>query len=93
LRNSDCAPDICVAGKCGGCTNSAQCNDNAYAASCSGIPSGNYGKCSVYTPGSFPAACRQGSLSPQEKALEFMFFDLTSCVQQEDTVPTPPIVK
>ena len=92
LKNADCAPDICVAGKCGGCTNSAQCNDNAYAASCSGIPSGNYGKCSVYTPGSFPAACRQGALSPQEKALEFMFFDLTSCVSPDGLMPAPPAV-
>ncbi|MET0792039.1 MAG: hypothetical protein ABW061_11010 [Polyangiaceae bacterium] len=91
-KNADCAPDLCVGGKCGGCTNSAQCNDNAYAASCSGIPSGNYGKCSVYTPGSFPAACRQGSLSPQEKALEFMFFDLTSCVSPDGLMPAPPAV-
>jgi len=86
-KNADCAPDLCIAGKCGGCTNSTQCNDNAYAASCAGIPAGNYGKCSVYTSGQFPAACRQGSLSPQEKALEFMFFDLTSCVSPDDLAP------
>jgi hypothetical protein len=90
--NADCAPDLCVNGKCGGCTNSAQCNDNAYTPSCGGIASANYGKCSVYTSGQFPAACRQGQLSPQEKALEFMFFDLTACVSSDDLPPPGPTV-
>jgi hypothetical protein len=81
-----------VAGKCGGCTNSTQCNDSKYTASCAGIPAANYGKCSVYTAGSFPAACRQGQLSPQEKALEFMFFDLTACVSPDDLTPAGPAV-
>jgi len=91
-KNADCAPDLCVAGKCGGCTNSTQCNDSAYTPSCGGIPSANYGKCSVYTSGLFPAACRQGQLSPQEKALEFMFFDLTACVSPDDLPPVDPQV-
>ena len=91
-KNADCAPDLCVAGKCGGCTNSTQCNDSAYAASCGGIPASKYGKCSVYTAGQFPAACRQGQLSPQEKALEFMFFDLTACLSPDDLPPVDPAV-
>ena len=40
-------------------------------------------------------ACLPGSstvttLSPQQKALEFMFFDLAACVQDDKTPPSPP---
>jgi hypothetical protein len=41
----------------------------------------------------FPSDCVDGPLSAQEKVLEFMFFDLASCVQNDSLTPTPPPLK
>ncbi|HET6337816.1 MAG TPA: carboxypeptidase regulatory-like domain-containing protein [Polyangiales bacterium] len=39
-----------------------------------------------------PGSCSNVDLSPQEKALEFMLFDLSACVIPDDRIPEPPIV-
>jgi hypothetical protein len=38
----------------------------------------------------FPSSCEMRELSAQEKAVAFMLFDLSACVQNEVLPPTPP---
>ncbi len=42
------------------------------------------------TTGTFPSACHMKALTPQERVLEFMLFDLTSCVQSDAVPPVIP---
>lgn len=37
--------------------------------------------------GTFPSACQPKALTPQERVLEFMLFDLSSCVQSDSQPP------
>jgi hypothetical protein len=38
----------------------------------------------------FPTECKTNAMSPQAKALEFMFFDLSACVEPDTATPVPP---
>jgi hypothetical protein len=49
------------------------------------------GSADTHSP--FPSGCVAADLSAQEKALEFLFFDLSSCVTDEAKPPLPPPVR
>jgi hypothetical protein len=38
----------------------------------------------------FPTECKANGLTPQAKALEFLFFDLSACLQPDTGTPTAP---
>ena len=83
-NDSQCDGAICVSGSCTGCFTDGDCP--GWSTTCSGA---SYGRCSS-TSSRFPLTCRNGDLSAQEKALEFMLFDLTACVSPDNWVPPAP---
>jgi hypothetical protein len=41
----------------------------------------------------FPSGCKSQALTAQEQALEFLLFDLSSCVMVTNEKPRAPVVK
>jgi hypothetical protein len=81
--DSDCALGTCSGGFCQGCYSSADCPNGVAC-------SGTLGTCTASSM--FPQSCKQGNLSAQEAALEFMLFDLTACVSPDSgQPPVPPV--
>jgi len=57
---------------------------------CGRVVYSNFHIASGSMPGYFPSSCSSGSMTAQERVLEFLLFDLASCVQDETEEPTPP---
>jgi hypothetical protein len=88
-KDSDCSNNLtCVGGACTGCTTtwswwggtSSNCPSGS---TCNGYKASACSDSSAY----FPLTCRNGDLSAQEKALEFMLFDLSACVSPDSWAP------
>jgi hypothetical protein len=67
-----------------------QCGRIVYSDMHVGAASGDYGGLGV---GTTPDGCTNQDLSPQEKALEFILFDLSSCVTPNNMPQQPPPVQ
>jgi hypothetical protein len=87
-KDVDCGGGTkCLAGLCKGCISTNDCPGSG--TTCVGSQKGG---CSA-TANLFPLTCRNGDLSAQEKALEFMLFDLTACVSPDSFVPPVPTIQ
>ncbi len=96
----DSSHNICNGGTCTctGCTSSTQCTSKLGGSTCANAGPTTYGTCTPSMPsnppsnsnGWFPYACANQPMIAQEQALEFMFFDLTSCVTPDNGPPPGP---
>jgi hypothetical protein len=82
--SATCGSLTCVSGLCQGCTADNQCATN----NCVGDTPRT---CSA-SGSMFPLTCRNGDLTGQEKALEFMLFDLSACVSPDSWAPPVPSI-
>ena len=83
-KDADCTQgELCVSGQCKGCNSVLNCPSRV----CNNAPTQS--KCSA-SSNSFPLMCRQGPMSPEESALEFMLLDLTTCISSDSIPPPPP---
>jgi hypothetical protein len=71
-----------------------QCGRVVYSDLHVGSASMDYGGVTGMGPvmGICPSGCTMGDLTPQEKALEFMLFDLSACITPNSMPPTAPPV-
>jgi hypothetical protein len=96
----DASQNQCTTGPCTctGCLTSSQCTSKLGGTSCGGVLAQVNGSCTPAMPsnapnssnGWFPYACANQPMIAQEQALEFMFFDLTSCVTPDNALPPGP---
>jgi hypothetical protein len=81
--DSDCTHgELCVTGQCTGCRDESNCRSG----SCIGATAS---MCSA-SSATFPLSCKQGRLSPEEDALEFLLLDRTACVAPIVATPSGP---
>lgn len=73
-----------------GVAEDAECGRVAYSSFHIAASDGSSLGGGLFGAATYPQECSPGPLTAQEKALEFMLFDLSSCVQKDDKPPVAP---